>query len=82
MDGFAQCILQSCAFAASLDSLQAPSPDWPTSAAGSKIRGGYRLKSAITTPRRDGMPGGDGFRVMTVPAGPEISALLHYVPNL
>lgn len=52
MDGFAQCILQSCAFAASLDSLQAPppSPDWPTSAAGSKIRGGYRLKSAITTP--------------------------------
>ena len=24
MDGFAQCILQSCAFAASLDSLQAP----------------------------------------------------------
>lgn len=26
MDGFAQCILQSCAFAASLDSLQAPQP--------------------------------------------------------
>jgi hypothetical protein len=50
MDGFAQCILQSCAFAASLDSLQAapPRPGWRAVAdVGRRLEDQGRLQAEV-----------------------------------